>query len=67
MTCVGFGQGEVLILHLMECFFVCFIVSKEANRTVIHERSGRLFPNTSISLTTLGVAEVSHSEVILKY
>lgn len=23
VTCVGFGQGEVLILHLMECFCVC--------------------------------------------
>lgn len=23
VTCVRFGQGEILILHLMECFCVC--------------------------------------------
>lgn len=23
VTCVGFGQGEILFLHLMKCFCVC--------------------------------------------
>lgn len=33
----------------------------------MHERSGRLFANISIRFTTLGAAEVPHSELILQY